>query len=64
MRQLLLLRHAKSNWEDPSLADHDRPPSIVRADPPLPAVRETLLGMDLAPELILVSSARRTPRNA
>jgi phosphohistidine phosphatase len=24
-RHLLLLRHAKSSWDDPSLADHDRP---------------------------------------
>jgi hypothetical protein len=24
-RHLLLLRHAKSSWEEPSLADHDRP---------------------------------------
>ena len=25
MRQLLLLRHAKSAWDDPALADHARP---------------------------------------
>jgi phosphohistidine phosphatase len=24
-RQLLLLRHAKSSWDDPALPDHDRP---------------------------------------
>ena len=24
-KQLLLLRHAKSSWDDPSLADEDRP---------------------------------------
>jgi phosphohistidine phosphatase len=24
-RRLLVLRHAKSSWDDPSLADHDRP---------------------------------------
>ena len=24
-RRLLLLRHAKSSWDDPALADHDRP---------------------------------------
>jgi phosphohistidine phosphatase len=59
MRQLLLLRHAKSNWEDPSLADHDRPLDSEGRSA-ASAVRETLLGMDLAPELILVSSARRT----
>ena len=25
VKQLFLLRHAKSSWEDPELADHDRP---------------------------------------
>ena len=25
MIELVLIRHAKSDWEDPSLADHDRP---------------------------------------
>jgi phosphohistidine phosphatase len=24
-KRLLLLRHAKSSWDDPALADHDRP---------------------------------------
>jgi phosphohistidine phosphatase SixA len=25
MKRLFLLRHAKSSWDDPDLADHDRP---------------------------------------
>ncbi|TIP33615.1 MAG: histidine phosphatase family protein, partial [Mesorhizobium sp.] len=25
MKQLLILRHAKSSWDDPALADFDRP---------------------------------------
>jgi len=25
MKQLLLLRHAKSSWDDPALDDFDRP---------------------------------------
>jgi phosphohistidine phosphatase len=25
MKTLLLLRHGKSNWNEPSLPDHDRP---------------------------------------
>jgi phosphohistidine phosphatase len=25
MKRLYLLRHAKSSWKDPGLADHDRP---------------------------------------
>jgi phosphohistidine phosphatase SixA len=31
VKRLLLLRHAKSSWDDPSLADHDRP--RIRAAP-------------------------------
>ena len=25
MKRLFLLRHAKSSWDEPGLADHDRP---------------------------------------
>ncbi len=28
MRQLLLLRHAKSSWDDPKLSDHARPLNV------------------------------------
>jgi phosphohistidine phosphatase len=59
MRQLLLLRHAKSNWEDPSLADHDRPLDSEGRSA-ASGLRETLLSLRLAPELVLVSSSRRT----
>ncbi len=59
MRQLLLLRHAKSSWDDPKLPDHARPlnPRGRRA---AEAVRDILVGLGAAPELVLVSSARRT----
>ena len=59
MRQLILLRHAKSSWEDANLTDHDRP-----LDPEgrsaAQAVRTTIARLGLVPELVLVSSARRT----
>lgn len=59
MRQLLLLRHAKSSWDDPKLPDHARPlnPRGRRA---AESVREILAELDLHPDLVLVSSARRT----
>lgn len=59
MRQLLLLRHAKSSWDDPKLPDHARPlnPRGRRA---AESVREALAGLALRPDLVLVSSARRT----
>ena len=59
MRQLLLLRHAKSSRDDPRLPDHARPlnPRGLRA---AQSIREVLAGLDLRPDLVLVSSARRT----
>ncbi len=59
MRQLLLLRHAKSAWDDPGLSDHGRPlNSRGRAD--AGAMRQAMLGLALSPDVVLVSSARRT----
>jgi phosphohistidine phosphatase len=59
MRQLLLLRHAKSSWDDPSLSDHARPlnPRGRRA---AAAVAQALRELGLSPDVVLVSSARRT----
>jgi len=59
MRKLFLLRHAKSSWDDPSLADFDRPLSQRgREAAARLAVFATRAGF--APDLALVSSARRT----
>jgi phosphohistidine phosphatase len=59
MRQLLLLRHAKSRWDDPSLSDHDRPlDRDGQAD--AEAMRGVIQQLGFKPDLILVSSARRT----
>lgn len=59
MRTLLLLRHAKSSWDDPGLVDHDRPlsPRGVRA---AKKVAGHLHESGLRPDLVLCSSARRT----
>jgi phosphohistidine phosphatase len=58
MKTLLLLRHAKSSWDDPSLADHDRPLA------PRGRKGAKLIGTHLRQEqirssLVLCSSARR-----
>jgi len=58
MRQLLLLRHAKSSWDDPKLPDHLRPLN-ARGKRAAKAIRATLGKLGLAPDLVLVSSARR-----
>lgn len=59
MRQLLLLRHAKSSWDDPSLPDHARPlnPRGRRA---AAAMAQAIRDLGLSPDVVLVSSARRT----
>lgn len=59
MRQLYLLRHAKSSWDEEGLADHERPlaPRGRRAAQKL-AGRLGELGVD--PDVVLCSTALRT----
>ncbi len=59
MRQLLLLRHAKSSWDDPKLADHARPLNL-RGRQAAGAMARAMRDLSLAPDVVLVSSARRT----
>jgi phosphohistidine phosphatase len=59
MRQLLLLRHAKSSWDDPSISDHARPLN-ARGRHNAAAMRAAMRGLGLTPDVVLVSSARRT----
>jgi len=55
---LYLLRHAKSSWDDPALADHDRPlaPRGLRNAAALAA---HLRAEGVVPELVLCSTAQR-----
>jgi phosphohistidine phosphatase len=57
--RLLLLRHAKSSWDDPSLPDHDRP-LAKRGRKAAERVGAHLRRADAAPDLVLCSSSRRT----
>jgi phosphohistidine phosphatase len=59
LRQLLLLRHAKSSWDDPKLADHDRPLN-ARGRAAAVRVRAAMRELGLGPDLVLVSTATRT----
>jgi phosphohistidine phosphatase len=59
MRQLLLLRHAKSSWDDKTLPDQDRP-LAPRGQRAAAAMRVALHELGLAPDLVLLSSSRRT----
>jgi phosphohistidine phosphatase len=59
MHQLLLLRHAKSSWDDAKLADLDRPLN-KRGRRTAGAMCQAMLDLGLAPDVVLVSPSRRT----
>lgn len=58
MKTLLILRHAKSSWDDPGLRDHDRPLS-GRGRRDAPRMGRLLVEEDLVPDHILSSTAVR-----
>lgn len=53
------MRHAKSAWDDPNLPDHARPLN-ARGRAAAHAMRGAMRGLGLVPDIVLVSSARRT----
>jgi phosphohistidine phosphatase len=57
-RQLFLLRHAKSSWDEPSLADHDRP-LAPRGRKAAKRIGAHVRHEQIRVELVLCSSARR-----
>jgi len=59
MRKLILVRHAKSSWSDPSLDDHDRPLN-GRGRRAAPVTAEWLSRRGHLPDLVLCSSSVRT----
>ena len=58
MKTLLLLRHAKSAWDDPSLKDYDRP-LAPRGERAAPVMGAYMWDEDLIPEVVLCSPALR-----
>lgn len=58
MKTLLLLRHAKSSWSDPSRVDHDRELNR-RGEKAAPFMGRFLREHDLVPDLIWCSTAAR-----
>jgi phosphohistidine phosphatase len=58
MKSLLLLRHAKSNWDNPSLRDFDRP-LAARGERDAPRVGKALRKRGQLPDLIISSPAAR-----
>jgi phosphohistidine phosphatase len=59
MQTLYLLRHAKSSWDDPALADRDRP-LAPRGRRDAKRIAEHLRRLGRSPELVLCSPAVRT----
>lgn len=57
--RLILIRHAKSSWDDAALDDHDRPLN-PRGRKSAQAIGEWLADRQYMPKLILSSTARRT----
>jgi phosphohistidine phosphatase len=58
MLTLILLRHAKSSWDHPGLADFDRP-LAERGTKAAPRIAAFIARKRLVPDLVLCSSARR-----
>ncbi len=58
MKTLLLMRHAKSSWEDENLDDHDRPLS-KRGRRAAPRMGRLIRDLGLVPDFIVSSTAVR-----
>jgi len=63
MKNLLIMRHAKSSWEFTNLSDHDRPLND-RGKRDAPRMGKVLLKERLVPQLIISSSAARARSTA
>ncbi|GAB4145551.1 MAG: histidine phosphatase family protein [Planctomycetaceae bacterium] len=63
MKTLLLLRHAKSSWDDSSLEDYDRPLN-KRGKKAAPKMGYVILEENILPDAIITSPARRARETA
>ncbi len=63
MKSLLILRHAKSSWNDPELDDHDRPLND-RGRRDAPRMGRLIQRQSLVPDIVLTSTANRARRTA
>jgi phosphohistidine phosphatase len=63
MKTLLVLRHAKSSWDNPATTDHER---ILnkRGRKSAPRMGQLLVNEGLVPELVLCSTAHRARETA
>ena len=63
MKTLLIMRHAKSSWKQPGVADHDRPLN-KRGKQDAPRIGQWIKSQKLTPDLILTSTAKRARKTA
>ena len=63
MKKIILIRHGKSAWDQPFLADHERP-LAERGLRDVPKMGERLLKRGVNPSLFLTSSATRAVQTA
>jgi phosphohistidine phosphatase len=63
MKSLLLVRHAKSEWADPSLADYDRP-LAERGKRDAPVMAHRLLDRKIRIDAFVSSPAKRAAKTA
>lgn len=63
MKQLFLLRHAKSSWDNPNLSDFDRPLND-RGQKAAPKMGKAIVEKQVIPDIILCSPAKRTLETA
>src|SRR5882762_5211394 len=63
MKRLTLMRHADARWNDPAISDLERPLNR-RGTAAAEAMARRLLDLELIPDLLLASPARRTQQTA
>jgi len=63
MRHILLMRHAKSSWDDSAISDHDRPLNR-RGLKDVPRMAAWLSQQTVQPDWCLCSTANRTRQTA
>lgn len=63
MKKIILIRHAKSAWDNPWLSDHDRP-LTDRGKRDAPMMAKRLKKRGIKPDIILSSTAKRAAETA
>jgi len=62
-RTLVMIRHAKSSWDDLSMSDFDRPLN-ERGEHDAPLMGERLKELKVIPDIIIASTAKRAKQTA